>query len=116
MPGVSTSRICVSFWSATPISRVRVVCALGLTIATFWPTSALTSVDLPALGAQTTALRPPDWVILRDPGMERRYQGFDVDRFGGGRLAIYRARKSVGAGKSVAVRVDLGGSGRFKKH
>src|SRR3546814_18336688 len=85
MPGVSTSRICVSFWSATPISRVRVVCALGLTIATFWPTSALTSVDLPALGAPTTATRPQDWVILRDPGMERRYQGFEVARFGGGR-------------------------------
>ena len=33
-------------------------CALGLTIATFWPTRALTSVDLPALGAPTTATRP----------------------------------------------------------
>ena len=28
------------------------------TIATFWPTSALTSVDLPALGAPITATRP----------------------------------------------------------
>ena len=43
---------------AMPISRARVVCALGLTIATFWPTSALTSVDLPALGAPITATKP----------------------------------------------------------
>jgi hypothetical protein len=35
-----------------------VVCALGLTIATFCPTSALTKVDLPALGAPTTATTP----------------------------------------------------------
>ena len=43
---------------AMPISRARVVCAFGLTIATFWPTSALTSVDLPALGAPITATKP----------------------------------------------------------
>ncbi len=43
---------------AMPISRARVVCALALTIATFWPTSALTSVDLPALGAPITATNP----------------------------------------------------------
>jgi len=36
----------------------RVVCALGLTIATFWPTRAFTSVDLPALGAPITATKP----------------------------------------------------------
>ena len=34
-----------------PSARARVVCAFGLTIATFCPTSAFTSVDLPALGA-----------------------------------------------------------------
>src|SRR3546814_4890682 len=55
--------ICVSPSIATPINRVRVVCALGLTIATFWPTSALTMVDLPALGAPTTATKPQRWVI-----------------------------------------------------
>ena len=41
-----------------PIIRARVVCALGLTIATFWPTRALTSVDLPAFGAPITATKP----------------------------------------------------------
>ena len=45
-------------WMAMPISRARVVCALALTIATFCPTSALTSVDLPALGAPITATKP----------------------------------------------------------
>src|SRR3546814_12426514 len=64
MPGVSISTICASSAIATPISRVRVVCALGLTIATFWPTSALTRVDLPALGAPTTATKPQRWVIV----------------------------------------------------
>ena len=58
MPGVSTSRICASPSIAMPISRARVVCALGLTIATFCPTSALTRVDLPALGAPITATKP----------------------------------------------------------
>ena len=63
MPGVSTSRICASPSMAMPISRARVVCALALTIATFCPTSALTSVDLPALGAPITATNPQRWVI-----------------------------------------------------
>jgi hypothetical protein len=58
MPGVSISRISLVPWMAMPISRVRVVCALAVTIATFWPTSALTRVDLPALGAPTTATNP----------------------------------------------------------
>jgi hypothetical protein len=43
---------------AMPISRARVVCGLPLTIATFWPTSAFTSVDLPAFGAPITATNP----------------------------------------------------------
>ena len=34
------------------------VWALALVIATFWPTSWLTSVDLPALGAPMTATTP----------------------------------------------------------
>src|SRR5690606_23929427 len=58
MPGVSTRMICVSPSSAMPSRRARVVCALALVIATFWPTSALTSVDLPALGAPITATTP----------------------------------------------------------
>src|SRR5262245_34849913 len=41
-----------------PRSVVRVVCTLRLTIATLAPTSVLTSVDLPALGAPITAMKP----------------------------------------------------------
>src|SRR5262249_18131103 len=41
-----------------PRSELRVVCALWVTIATLDPTSALTSVDLPALGAPRTATKP----------------------------------------------------------
>ena len=36
---------------AMPSSRLRVVCTFGVTIASFCPTSWLSSVDLPALGA-----------------------------------------------------------------
>src|SRR3546814_18396645 len=50
--------LCASPSSAMPSRRARVVCALAGVIATFWPTSALTSVDLPALGAPMTATRP----------------------------------------------------------
>ena len=38
--------------------RFRVVCALSLTIDTFCPTSALTSVLLPTFGRPTTATMP----------------------------------------------------------
>src|SRR5262245_7127089 len=44
--------------TAMPRSVARVVCTLRLTMATFAPTSALTSVDLPALGAPITAMKP----------------------------------------------------------
>src|SRR4051812_26196487 len=57
---------------AMPMMRVRVVCALGLTIATFWPTSALTSVDLPAFGAPTIAMRPQRWVMALPSSPRRR--------------------------------------------
>src|SRR3546814_9203023 len=46
-----------------PSCLVLVVCTLGLTIATFCPTSALVSVDLPALGAPTIATTPQCAVI-----------------------------------------------------
>src|SRR5271156_4545075 len=38
--------------------RLRVVWGLGETMATFWPTWVLTSVDLPALGRFTIATNP----------------------------------------------------------
>src|ERR1700735_3306036 len=37
---------------------VRVVCGLSATMATFWPTSALSSVDLPALGRPINETKP----------------------------------------------------------
>jgi hypothetical protein len=43
-----------------------VVCALAETIATFWPTSALTRVDLPALGRRSR--RPGRKTALRRIG------------------------------------------------
>ena len=58
MPGVSTKTICVAPSIAMPRMRARVVCTLWVTIATFDPTSRLTSVDLPAFGAPIMATNP----------------------------------------------------------
>src|SRR5579884_4321663 len=60
MPGVSTNTIC-AFLSGTflmPVIRLRVVCGLGVTIASFSPTSWLSSVDLPTFGRPTMAQKP----------------------------------------------------------
>ena len=43
---------------AMPRNSVRVVCTLGVTMATLLPTRALISVDLPALGAPISAMKP----------------------------------------------------------
>ena len=54
-PGVSVKTIwCSSVVRIARMSR-RVVCGLSETIATFWPTSAFTSVDLPTFGRPRTA-------------------------------------------------------------
>jgi hypothetical protein len=58
MPGVSTSTIWLPPRITTARMRKRVVCGLGETIVTLVPASALTSVDLPAFGAPTTATSP----------------------------------------------------------
>ena len=42
----------------TPTIRWRVVCGLSETIATFWPTNRLSSVDLPAFGRPTSETNP----------------------------------------------------------
>ncbi len=42
----------------TPRIARRVVCGLSETIATFWPTMALISVDLPTLGRPASATKP----------------------------------------------------------
>ena len=58
MPGVSTK---ISWaWESvlTPSSRVRVVCGLGVTMASFSPTRVFSSVDLPTLGRPIRAIKP----------------------------------------------------------
>ncbi len=57
-PGVSTKMICVAPSTMMPRTAVRVVCALRETMETFEPTSALSSVDLPAFGAPMSATKP----------------------------------------------------------
>src|SRR5271170_4694695 len=44
--------------------RFRVVCGRGVTMATFFPTSAFTSVDLPAFGRPMMATNPDLKLIL----------------------------------------------------
>src|SRR5204863_8225789 len=49
----------------TPSTRVRVVCGLGLTIASFSPARAFIRVDLPALGFPTMHTNP-EWKAMLD--------------------------------------------------
>src|SRR6266498_4547068 len=63
-PGVSTSTICaaecfeVRFRLTMPMMRLRVVCALWVTMASFSPVSELSRVDLPALGRPRMVTNP----------------------------------------------------------
>src|SRR5580704_10962287 len=58
IPGVSTRMIWALFSITMPRISARVVCTLRETIVTLEPTSALTSVDLPTLGAPISATKP----------------------------------------------------------
>src|SRR5579864_7426270 len=58
IPGVSTRMICALPSTTMPRISARVVCTLRETIVTLEPTSALTSVDLPTLGAPIRATKP----------------------------------------------------------
>src|SRR6185295_5144258 len=58
MPGVSMNTSWAAPSVAMPRTSARVVCTLRLTIDTLEPTSALISVDLPALGAPISAMKP----------------------------------------------------------
>src|SRR3954447_2985013 len=58
IPGVSRNTSWAWPSIAMPRKSVRVVCTLGVTIATLLPTSALISVDLPAFGAPISATKP----------------------------------------------------------
>src|ERR1700749_4303115 len=58
IPGVSTRMICDLPSMALPRISARVVCTLRETMVTLEPTSALTRVDLPTLGAPISATKP----------------------------------------------------------
>src|SRR5713226_10779277 len=58
MPGVSTKITCACGEVLTPRIRVRVVCGLGLTLASLAPTKAFSNVDLPTFGRPTKATKP----------------------------------------------------------
>ncbi len=58
IPGVSTKINCDCPSTAMPRIKARVVCTLCETMVTFEPTSALSNVDLPALGAPIRAIKP----------------------------------------------------------
>src|SRR6202171_3077307 len=58
IPGVSTRMIWALLSITMPRISARVVCTLRETIVTLEPTSALTSVDLPTLGAPIRATKP----------------------------------------------------------
>ena len=60
-PGVSMKTSWLSPSVAMPRSGTRVVCTLCETIDTLAPTRALTSVDLPALGAPIMATKAQRW-------------------------------------------------------
>src|SRR6185436_1843521 len=57
-PGVSTNAICTPGRLSTPSTRCRVVWGREVTMETFSPTSAFSSVDLPTLGRPTSAAKP----------------------------------------------------------
>src|SRR5579864_2681922 len=58
IPGVSTRMICALSSITMPRIKARVVCTLRETMVTLEPTSALTRVDLPTLGAPISATKP----------------------------------------------------------
>src|SRR6188472_2598513 len=58
MPGVSTRMIWALLSISMPRISARVVCTLRETRVTLEPTRALTSVDLPTLGAPISATKP----------------------------------------------------------
>src|SRR5712671_519428 len=58
IPGVSTRMIWALLSITMPRISARVVCTLRETMVTLEPTSALTSVDLPTLGAPISATKP----------------------------------------------------------
>ena len=58
IPGVSKSTSWAPGRAMTARMRLRVVCGLFETMATFWPTRRFTRVDFPTLGRPTTVTKP----------------------------------------------------------
>ena len=71
-----------------PRISARVVCTLRETIVTFEPTSGLTRVDLPALGAPISATKPQRVraPVLVASAMVAAGYAFALDHHGGGDL------------------------------
>src|ERR1700682_1620053 len=91
IPGVSTRMIWVPFSSMMPRIRARVVCTLRDTIVTLEPTRALTSVDLPTLGAPISATKPQRVAVGAAssgglPITAAAANAFARDHYGGGNL------------------------------
>src|ERR1035441_1169239 len=83
-PGVSTNTICAAgctplcaATSTTPAMRLRVVCGLAVTMATFSPINALSSVLFPALGRPRIATNPD---FKRESAPDYSGFGIGVDR------------------------------------
>lgn len=72
-PGVSVSTSWLAPSMTMPRTGTRVVCTLCETIDTLVPTSALTRVDLPALGLPKMAMKPQRgvWLAGSDMGVFR---------------------------------------------
>src|SRR5680860_730841 len=65
IPGVSTRMSWPFFWCTIPRIARRVVCGFDDVIATFSPTRALVSVDLPTLGRPTNDTNPARYASAR---------------------------------------------------
>src|SRR4051794_670056 len=117
IPGVSMKTSCEPSAIAMPRSSARVVCTLWDTIATLLPTSALISVDLPTLGAPTSAMNPQRVCVsdVATGGEEAGADGvlsagFSVARSAAGRLR--RLRSTIDAARiDTGARQHGGGGG-----
>ena len=87
--------------------RWRVVCALREVMLIFWPTSALSSVDLPTLGLPTMATRPqrgrrvgswsagrPVWSLARFSASSMQHGGRCACSAGAARAPMPRSRQA----------------------
>src|SRR5207244_2025091 len=115
MPGVSMNTSCASPSMAMPRSSARVVCTLCDTMVTLVPTSALISVDLPALGAPISATKPQRWCCAAIVGSAITAVRLDafLRQHGGRRRLLGRALRAPDAfGRGVAGQLD--GNAKFR--